>query len=48
MDVYLEKDRKWATTDMTATHAAVKQLSRKVKGCGRKFYKDNNYSSPDL
>jgi hypothetical protein len=48
MEVYLGKDRKRATPDMTATNATVKQLSRNVKGCGHKLYIDNNYSSPDL
>jgi hypothetical protein len=48
MEVYLGKDRIRATADMTAIHATVKQLSRKVKECGHKFYMDNNYSSSDL
>jgi hypothetical protein len=48
MKVYLGNDRKQATTDMTATHVAVKQLSRNVKGCGHKLYMDSNYSSTDL
>ena len=48
MEVYLGKYRKWVTTDMTGTHAAVKQLTRKVKGCGHKLYTDNNFSFPDL
>ena len=48
MEVYLGKDRKQATIDMTRTHATGKQLSRKVKGCGHKLCMDNNYSSPDL
>jgi hypothetical protein len=33
---------------MTANLAALKQLSRKLKGCGQNLYMDNNYSSPDL
>jgi len=47
MEVYLGKDRKQATTDMTGTHATMKQLSRKVKGCGHKLYMYSNYSSRD-
>ena len=48
MELYLGKDRKQATSDMTATHATVKHLSRKVRGCGHKLYMDSNYSSPDF
>jgi hypothetical protein len=48
MEVYLGKDRQRATTDMTVTHATVKQLTRKVKGHGHKLYMDNYFSSPDL
>jgi hypothetical protein len=32
MEVYLGKDGKRAISDMTATHVAVKQLTRKVEG----------------
>jgi hypothetical protein len=46
--VYLGKDRKCGTTDMTVTHATVKELTRIVKGCGHKLYMDNYFSSPDL
>jgi hypothetical protein len=45
--VYLQKDRKRATEDMTATHAKV-QLTRRVKGYDNKLYMDNYFSSPDL
>jgi hypothetical protein len=48
MKVYLGKDRKQATADMTGTHATMKYLSRKVKGCGHKLYMYNNYSSREL
>jgi hypothetical protein len=48
MEVYLGKDRQCATTDMTATHATVKQLTRSVKGHGHKLYMDNYFSSTDL
>jgi hypothetical protein len=46
IEVYLGKDRQRATTDMTTTHATVKQLTRKVKGHGHKLYTDNYFSSP--
>jgi hypothetical protein len=29
MEVYLGKDRTWATADMTTTHATVKRLTKK-------------------
>jgi len=32
--VYFGKDRKWATTDITASHAIVKELTQSVKGLG--------------
>jgi hypothetical protein len=48
MEVYLGKDRLLATTDMTATHATVKQLTRKIQSCDHKLYMDNYFSSPDL
>ena len=37
MVVYLGKDRKWATKDITAFHATVKQLTLRVKGHGHKL-----------
>jgi hypothetical protein len=46
-EVYLGKDRR-ASTDMIATHATVKKLTRKIQGCGYKLYMDNYFSSPDL
>jgi hypothetical protein len=48
MKVYLGKDRQRATTDMTATYATVKQLTRKIQGCAQKLPMDNYFSSPDL
>ncbi|GFG33441.1 hypothetical protein Cfor_12401 [Coptotermes formosanus] len=48
MQVYLGKDRQCATTDMTATHATVKQLTRRAKGRGPKLHMHNYFSSPDL
>jgi hypothetical protein len=48
MEVYFAKDRKRATTDITATHATVKQMARTQKGHGHKSHMDNYFSSPDL
>jgi hypothetical protein len=46
--VYLWKKRTRSTADMTATHATVRHLTRKVEGHGHKLYLDNFFSSPDL
>ena len=48
MEVYLGKDKKSAMTDMTVTHATVKQLTRRVQWRGHKLHMDNYFSSPDL
>jgi hypothetical protein len=48
MKVYLGKDRQCVTQDVTATHATVKELTRRVEGLGHKLYMDNFFSSPDL
>jgi hypothetical protein len=48
LEVYLGKDRIRATTDVTVTHATVKQVTRRVQGRGHKLYMDNYFSSPDL
>ena len=37
MVVYFGKDRKWATKDITASPATIKQLTQRVKGHGRKL-----------
>jgi hypothetical protein len=47
MDVYLGKDRKCVTRDMTAACATVKQLTENVEGHGDKLYMDN-FSLPNL
>jgi hypothetical protein len=47
MEVYLAKDRKWATTNTKVTHATVKQMIT-VEEHRRKLYMDSNFSSPDL
>ena len=46
--VYLGKDRQRATQHLTATHATVANLTRRVEGVGHKLYMDNFFSSPDL
>ena len=33
---------------LTATHATVTELTRKIEGCGHKLYMDNFFSSPEL
>ncbi|PNF35735.1 hypothetical protein B7P43_G16134 [Cryptotermes secundus] len=48
MKVYLGKDRTRADQDVTATHAAVMDLCRRIEGVGHKLYMDNFFSSPDL
>jgi hypothetical protein len=48
MVVYFGKDSKWATKDITASHATIKQLILRVKGHGHKLQMDNYFSSPDL
>jgi hypothetical protein len=50
MDMYLGKNRTCSTADMTATHATVRHLTRKVEGHGHKLYMDKffhrlNYST---
>jgi hypothetical protein len=45
MDVYLRKNVTHVTADMTATHAAVKQLTKMVQEHVHKLYLDN--SSPN-
>jgi hypothetical protein len=41
MDVYLGKDKEKATKHLTATHATVTNLTRRVGGVGHKLYMDN-------
>jgi len=43
MEVYIAKDRKRATTDITATHATVKQMTRIEKGHDHKSHMDNYF-----
>jgi hypothetical protein len=48
MKLYLGKDRSYATDTMTAIHATVAGLMRRVENVGHKIYMDNFFSSPDL
>ncbi|XP_023719041.1 piggyBac transposable element-derived protein 4-like [Cryptotermes secundus] len=48
MKVYLGKDRTRADRDVTATHATVRDLCRRVERVGHKPYMDSFFSSPDL
>jgi hypothetical protein len=48
MKVYLGKDKKRTYKDLTATHATVSDLCRRVEGVGHKLYMDNFFSSPAL
>ena len=48
MKVYLGKDSRSATDDMTATHANVRHLTCIVEGLRHKLFMDNFFSSPRL
>jgi len=48
MRVYLGKDSRSATDDMTATHATVRHLTYRFEGLGHKLFMDNSFSSPRL
>lgn len=48
MAVYLGRDRQRTAQHLTATHATVSELTKKVQGRGHKLYMDNYFSSPDL
>ena len=41
MDVYLGKDTQRAAQHLTATHATVTKLTRRVEGVDHKLYMDN-------
>ena len=47
MTVYFGRDRQRTAQHLTATHATVSKLTKKVQGRGHKLYTDN-YSSSDL
>ncbi|PNF13965.1 hypothetical protein B7P43_G08678 [Cryptotermes secundus] len=48
MAVYLGKQRKLATEEITSTHGIVLQLIQRVEGSGHKLYMDSYFSSPAL
>ncbi|XP_023715315.1 piggyBac transposable element-derived protein 4-like [Cryptotermes secundus] len=48
MTVYLGKQRKLATEEITSTHGIVLQLIQRVEGLEHKIYMDNYFSSPPL
>jgi len=48
MTVYLGRDRQRTAQRLTATHATVSELTKKIQGRGHKLYMDNYFSSPDL
>ena len=41
-------DRQRTAQRLTATHATVSELTRKIQGRAHKLYMDNYFSSPDL
>ena len=48
MKVYLGKDRQSTAQHVTATHATVTELTRKIEERGHKLYMDSFFSSPEL
>jgi hypothetical protein len=48
MQVYLGKDRQRTAQHMTATHAIVIELTRKIEGYGHKLCVDSFFLSPEL
>ena len=48
MRVYLGRDSRSATDDMTATRATVRHLTSRVEGLGHKIFMDNSFWSPRL
>jgi len=48
MKVYLGKDRQRTAQHVTATHATVTELTRKIEGRGHKLYMESFFSSPEL
>jgi len=47
-DSNLGRDRQHTAQHLTATHATVSDLTKKIQGRGHKLYMDNYFSSPDL
>ena len=48
MKLYLGRDSRSATDDMTATQATVRHLTCRDEGLGHKLFMDNFFSSPRL
>ena len=48
MKVYLTKDRQRTAQHVTATHATVTELTRKIEGRRHKLYTGNFFSSTEL
>jgi len=48
MTVYLGRDGQRTAQNLTATHATVSELTKKLQGHGYELYMDNYFSSPDL
>jgi len=48
MTVYLGRDRQRTAQHLTATHATVSELTKKIQGRGHTLYMYNYFSSPDL
>jgi hypothetical protein len=46
--MYLGKDRQQRAQSLTAPHATMTDMTRRVEGFGHKLYTDNNFSSPGL
>ena len=48
MKVYLDRDRQQNVQRLTATHATVSELTKKIQGHGHELYMHNYFSSPDI
>jgi len=48
LKVYLGKNRQREAPHLTATHAIVTEVTRKIEGCGHKLYIDNCVFSSNL
>ena len=48
MTAYLDRDRQRTAQHLTATHATVSKVTRKIQGRGHKLYMNNYFFSPDI
>ena len=48
MTVSFGTDRQWTVQHLTATHATVSELIKKIRGRGHKMYMNNYFFSPDF